>query len=198
MGAPLLPILLVTLIAAWLWSWRKRGSPRPELYVGLAILGGFCILLGASLVKVFRSAESARDRSLCMQNLRNLGKAMLAYSADYDNRLPHANWCDCIGRYISPGDLQCPKVDSPFGYVMSEAAVGVSRDDFFSPARVLVAFDGPGGKNLVGGIGMVRYPHLGAGQVLFADGHAKSTAPAYHRVAIEDGQMTLEDLSSKP
>lgn len=82
---------------------RRDGYTLIEILVVIAVIG---VIMGIVL-PVFTSIKKKAQQNTCMSNLRQLGLAMQAYSADWDGRLPAArifeggegnpygNWAGC-------------------------------------------------------------------------------------------------------
>ncbi len=58
-----------------------------ELLVVIAIIA----ILAAILFPVFAQAKAAAKKISCLSNFNQLGKAVIMYNADYDDRMPHSN-----------------------------------------------------------------------------------------------------------
>ena len=67
---------------------RKRGFTLIELLVVIAIIA----ILAAILFPVFAQAREAARKSTCLQNLKQLGTAMMMYATDYEDALPRASY----------------------------------------------------------------------------------------------------------
>ncbi len=65
---------------------RKRGFTLIELLVVIAIIA----ILAAILFPVFAKAREKARQTSCLSNTRQLGTAVMAYTQDYDERLPGA------------------------------------------------------------------------------------------------------------
>jgi prepilin-type N-terminal cleavage/methylation domain-containing protein len=63
---------------------RRKGFTLIELLVVIAIIA----ILAAILFPVFAQAREAARKSACLQNLKQLGTAMMMYGQDYDEILP--------------------------------------------------------------------------------------------------------------
>src|SRR5258708_7839174 len=63
---------------------RKRGFTLIELLVVIAIIA----ILAAILFPVFAQAREAARKSACLNNLKQIGPAMLMYAGDADEVLP--------------------------------------------------------------------------------------------------------------
>ncbi len=66
------------------WA-RAKGFTLIELLVVIAIIA----VLAAILFPVFAQAREAARKTQCASNLKQLGAAVMQYSQDYDERLPH-------------------------------------------------------------------------------------------------------------
>src|SRR5687768_5341190 len=95
-------LIILLLVVAIVWAlllcvreWRRRKEVR---YAGIAAVAGFlCVLSFVVLValafsKTYRSARLARERTDCVASLNQVGRALLMYLADNNDRAPQANW----------------------------------------------------------------------------------------------------------
>ena len=69
----------------------KRGFTLIELLVVIAIIA----ILAAILFPVFAQAKEAAKRTSCLSNSNQLGKAMLMYMGDNDDKVPMQNYQPC-------------------------------------------------------------------------------------------------------
>ncbi len=77
---------------------RRRGFTLLELLVVISIIA----ILAALLMPVFMQARESARKSTCLSNLRQLGMAVAAYSADWDEMLP-ATWDGAVGAHGNSG-----------------------------------------------------------------------------------------------
>ena len=77
---------------------KRLGFTLAELLVAIAILG----ILAAITFPVFRAAVDAAKRTVCINNYSQIGKALLLYQGDYDDRVPPVNYKDVD--FTNPGD----------------------------------------------------------------------------------------------
>lgn len=73
----------------------RRGFTLMELLVVMAIMG----LLAAILLPALSSVRAQAKRTLCANNLRQIGVALRAYIHDNKDRLPHASFLPSTGPY---------------------------------------------------------------------------------------------------
>src|SRR5881628_3390520 len=66
---------------------RHRGFTLIELLVVIAIIA----ILAAILFPVFAKARSKARATACLSNLSQIGKALMMYAQDFDERFPLAN-----------------------------------------------------------------------------------------------------------
>lgn len=92
--------------------YRRAGFTLIELLVVIAIIA----ILAAILFPVFaRAREKARQTS-CLNNMKQLGTAMMMYTSDYDERFVSTDdnwrWYTLIYPYVANDQiLQCPSLD---------------------------------------------------------------------------------------
>jgi prepilin-type N-terminal cleavage/methylation domain-containing protein len=75
--------------------WKSRGFTLIELLVVIAIIA----LLLALLIPVLGRAREMGQRAVCLNNLRKLTLAWLAYTDDYDGQIVQNVNCGTISGY---------------------------------------------------------------------------------------------------
>ncbi len=81
---------------------------------------------------------------ICGSNLSGLGKAILVYSNDWDDKIPDSNWCDLLITMadVSPKQLICKGSDAIQGessYALNKEAVGKKTSEI--PADLVLLFE---------------------------------------------------------
>lgn len=178
-GIPFVGLAIVALVGLVailsVREWRRRNEvPLAGVITIVGFLGvsTFLVVFVLSMTKVFRSAQIARARSDCRTNLSEVGKALVLYLGDNNDRAPLASWNAGLTKYMDPRYLACPLL-KPYGYTMSGMVIGSDTTAFESPALTVAAFDGTGGKDSFGNETSIAYRHLETATFLYLDGHAK-------------------------
>ena len=116
-------------------------------------------------------------RMVCGQNMFGLGKAMLIYANDYDDKYPiQTEWCDLLMKYadVPREGFRCKgALEGPCNYAMNKNVWNFSKRDI--PPDMVVLFETHPGWNQVGGPELLTTDnHQGEGcNVLFADNHVE-------------------------
>ena len=114
-----------------------------------------------------------RRRIRCAENLTSLGKTMIIYACDYDDKYPTADkWCDLLIEYtdVTEKQFRCPaNRKERCSYAMNPNAKLTSSPD------MVVLFETKGGWNQFGGPEILTLDnHEGQGcNVLFNDFHVR-------------------------
>jgi len=114
-----------------------------------------------------------RRRIRCAENLTSLGKTMIIYACDYDDKYPTADkWCDLLIEYtdVTEKQFRCPaNRKEGCSYAMNPNAKLTSSPD------MVVLFETKGGWNQFGGPEILTLDnHEGQGcNVLFNDLHVR-------------------------
>jgi hypothetical protein len=153
-------------------------SSKSITWVVGSLFLGFVV---AVLAPVFASAKAASIKSSCFSSMRDMGRAMNSYQADFDDRLMNASkWGDQVGPYVPNPNVMacsCMKLSGVnFSYAMEFSLSEVSGSELPHPERQGVLFDSkvmvP---NASGGMSLLPNPprHHRANHVAYADGHAR-------------------------
>jgi prepilin-type processing-associated H-X9-DG protein len=136
------------------------------------------VLIIAILWPVLIRLREYRRRIRCGENLICLGKSMLIYACDYDDKYPTADkWCDLLVKYaqVTEEEFVCPSA----GEGRCHYAMNPSVSPHSNP-RFVFLFEAEGGWNQFGGAGLVSFEnHEGKGcNILFNDLHVKFVKPS--------------------
>jgi prepilin-type processing-associated H-X9-DG protein len=143
-------------------------------------------LLNAVFIGFPKPASPADRAAHCRGNLRQIGQAVAAYRADYDDHYPPAaGWQRALGPYgPTPLTWTCPSAAQEPGYRTNARLGGVRFAETTDPAHTLAAWDAGAdvpGHSPVPEARMRR--HSGLDNFLFADGSVKALPDGHgHRV----------------
>jgi len=116
-------------------------------------------------------------RTVCAKNLEALGKAMLIYASDYDEKYPTpSKWCDLLIEHtdVTKKNLRCPGApEGPCNYAMNKNIEKLNAGR--APPDMVLLFETHPGWNQTGGPEILTTDnHQGDGcNVLFMDLHVK-------------------------
>jgi len=149
---------------------------------GLAITGiaapiTILPLMMAILIPALAKVRAIAYRQTCCINMQNLGKAMLVYSRDFNEKYPDSSqWCDLLVKDCNfpPKCFRCkgaPK--GPCNYAINKSVQEVGLANV--PPDMVLLFETYPGWNQAGGpeILTTANHHVEGLNVLFADGHTK-------------------------
>ena len=147
------------------------------------------LMLGILMPALARTRQIA-FRMTCGTNLSGLGKAMLIYANDYDDKFPTpSKWCDLLIEYaeVTPQTFRCKGAsEGPCNYAMNK---NVEKLGTRAPPDMVLLFETHPGWNQAGGPEILSTDnHQGDGcNVLFVDSHVAFVK-----------KKDLDDLKWKP
>ena len=113
------------------WRLMKlRSFTLIELLVVIAIIG----ILAGMLLPVIASAREKARRTSCMNNLAQIGKGLVMYSMDNNERYP-ASFTGLATVVSSPKLVICPSASGIFGAWDRIAAMGSSNSSYLLSIR---------------------------------------------------------------
>jgi hypothetical protein len=142
----------------------------------------------AILMPALARTRALSQRAACITNMSALGKAMLVYANDYDNKFPTSSkWCDLLIKYadVNEGMFRC---DGAFGCRGKRCYKGVSgklcsyamnknieEPGAKAPPDIVLLFETKPGWNQCGGPEILSTDnHRGEGcNILFNDGYVE-------------------------
>ncbi len=133
------------------------------------------LMLGIMMPALVRTRQIAH-RMVCEANLSELGKIMLLYAGDYDEKFPTPlKWCDILNDYtdINPKTFCCRgALEGPCNYAMN---INIEKLNKFSPPDMVLMFETRPGWNQAGGPEILTTGnHQNEGcNILFADLHVE-------------------------
>jgi len=133
-------------------------------------------LMGILFPALARVRQTA-FRMVCGQNMSGLGRAMLIYANDFDDKFPtKTEWCDLLSKYaeVPREGFRCKgALEGPCNYAMNKNVWNFSKRDI--PPDMVVLFETHPGWNQVGGPELLTTDnHQGEGcNILFADNHVE-------------------------
>ena len=120
---------------------------RPRsMWVDVGCIGLILCGLAAILAPVYMQSNESTISSSCLFNMKQSGLAVLMYSEDYDNRLPHRDWMDATYSYSKNwGIYACPiasrENDTYFGFAFELTMIGKKTGKVGSPATQPLIYD---------------------------------------------------------
>ena len=163
------------------WAAARAAPPSHTIWSWLEVFALWYLSMALLLRLLPDQKESARWIS-CLSNVKQLGRGMLMYAEDNDQRLPPADgWNTATGSPIQ-GELHCFAATSPWSYAMNSEASGsrVEADDpddpgLRGPSDLVLVFEADARlPNASGGPEWLVLRHEGRTNICFADGHARS------------------------
>lgn len=154
---------------------KGRGLAIAGIIVGPASLPVVALLMGILMPALARTRQIA-FRMVCGNNLNELGKVMLIYAGDYDEKFPTpSKWCDILNDYaeINPKTFRCKGApEGPCNYAIN---INIEKLNKSSPPDMVLLFETHPGWNQVGGPEILTTDnHQGEGcNVLFVDLHVE-------------------------
>jgi hypothetical protein len=150
---------------------KGRGLAIAGIVVPPASLPVVALLMAILMPALARTRQVA-FRMVCGTNMHSLGKAMLIYANDYDDKFPTSSeWCDLLIEHqeVSPTTFRCKGApEGPCNYAMN---TNVGELGSSAPPDMVLLFETHPGWNQTGGpeILTTEY-HEGDGcNVLFVD-----------------------------
>ena len=140
-----------------------------------AVLG--LVVLAAILFPVFAQNKGGPKRSVCLGNLKQIGRGLVQYAEDSDDRLPGRDvWMSALGPYLRNKDvLHCDRVPKgAHGYAFNAALDRAKPPK--DPADVPMVYDSANpGRNASDRVASLPSPgrHSGTDFIAYADGHAR-------------------------
>ena len=153
-------------------SQRPKISILTIAKIAAAVIAFLLIsaILGPGLIRL----REYRHRIRCAENLTYLGKAMLIYAGEGDDKYPIADkWCDLLIEHaeVTPKSFRCKGApEGPCNYAMN---INVEKMSIASQPDMVLLFETTPGWNQVGGSEILTTEnHQGEGcNILFVDGH---------------------------
>jgi prepilin-type processing-associated H-X9-DG protein len=156
-------------------SLSGTGFAIAGIVVPTALLPLLALLIGILMPALARVRHIA-FRMTCGNNMAGLGKVMLIYAGDYDEKFPTpSNWCDLLNEYteMKPRSFRC--IGGPIGRCNYAMNVNIEKLGTSSPPDMVLLFETPPGWNQAGGPEILTTEnHQGEGcNVLFIDTHVE-------------------------
>lgn len=158
-------------------SWLIQPRKLNETDKNVTILTGIASVLafGMPATTTPSQMESApptqtpRDaHAITLSNLKQLALGTIVYSADYNDRLPNANWQKQLEPYtksqrVFQSPMNSRERQSP--YTFNSALFGKKLKSVTKPAETVLLYEGSKG--------VIAFLYNSRGAVAFADGHVK-------------------------
>jgi type II secretory pathway pseudopilin PulG len=150
---------------------------------GTIVSGVFLLMLPVLAAMLLPALAKAKQRATtisCMNNVKQLNRALIMYASDNKDQLPSGNkWGDAIQQYVGANAnvFLCArdKASDRSHYAFNARLSGMSTKDVTTPAATVLVFETEGGWNLSGGKELLlSKPRHGTYVVGFVDGHAEA------------------------
>jgi hypothetical protein len=162
-------------------SKRDWGKVIFSLAFSVSVLG----FIAFSVLSALSAARSLADRMSCINNMKQLGLAVLVYANEHDDMLPSAQWCDLILTNKETSNysidvakaFQCrnaPKKQRS-SFAMNRNLVGIRHTKQMMEDTVLL-FESDLGWNAIGGPENAVRRHYDGLNVVLLDGSAQQIA----------------------
>jgi prepilin-type processing-associated H-X9-DG protein len=176
-GLPAIIFGIIALVKINQASGRMKGNGLAiaGICLPVVLLPTIAIMMGTLMPALARTRQLAH-RMTCGTHLSGLGKAMLIYVNDYEDKFPTAsNWCDLLMEEaeVPSAFFQCMGAEEgQCHFAMNEAVTELGTN---APPDMVLLFETHSGWNQVGGSGILTTDHhQGDGcNVLFVDSHVK-------------------------
>ena len=173
-----LPAVITGIIAA-VKIEKSKGQLRGKnlAITGIALpifLTPFIALALAISMPIMAQMRVAPNRVTCIQNLQGLGKSMLIYANDHDDKYPTpSQWCDLLIEHTDANEtiLQCRgDREGPSSYAMNK---NIETLGVIAPPDMVLLFETKPGWNQSGGPELISTEnHCGEGCfILFNNSH---------------------------
>jgi prepilin-type processing-associated H-X9-DG protein len=174
-GIPAVILGIVALVKIDNSAGRLKGKGLAVAGIAIppASLPIVALLLGIMMPALARTRQIAH-RMVCATNMSSLGKAMLIYANDYDDKFPTpSKWCDLLVKYaeVNPPSFRCKGAnEGPCNYAMNKNVEALGTN---APPDMVLLFETHPGWNQVGGPEILTTDnHRGDGcNILFVDSH---------------------------
>jgi len=149
--AIILGIVALVKISKSAGQLKGNGFAIAGIALPVVLLPFIALLMGIMMPALARVRQIA-FRTVCATNMSGLGKAMLIYAGDYDEKYPTpSKWCDLLVEYcdVSEKTLLCKGApEGPCNYAMNKNIEEFGTD---APPDMVLLFETEPGWNQFGG-----------------------------------------------
>lgn len=155
---------------------RGKGLAIAGIAAPAAILLFIVPLMIGIMMPALSRVRGIAKRMVCLNNMQQLGMAMILYTDKFDGRYPVSDkWCDLLieQRDVNEPAFHCPAAcEGRCNYAMNSFVERLGRD---APADMVLLFESAPGWNQAGGAELLCLDnHNGEGcNVVFCDGHVR-------------------------